>query len=70
MSGNSYASKKRSLLGFDDPDAEAMVKQTQEQIATQNEAKVRRALLCLGFLPLFLNVAFCRLASCWKGLDS
>ena len=63
MSNSSYSSKKRSLLGYDDPDAEAMVKQTQEQIAAQNEAKVRRG----AFLNLFLfSASPRRLGSSWK----
>ena len=33
---------KRSLLGYDDPDGEELVKKTHEQIKAQNEAKLRQ----------------------------
>ena len=76
MSNNSsgYGSKKRSLLGYEDPDAEAMAKQTQEQLAAQNEAKVSRLATWnsafhkknsrSGHVVSLVS----RLASCWREL--
>jgi hypothetical protein len=50
-SSSSFGNKKRSLLGYDDPDASAMVKSTQEQLKSQNEAKV-------SFAPASVVVSF------------
>lgn len=43
-SHSSLGSKKRSLLGYDDPEGEEMLKTTQEQIKSQTDAKIGQLL--------------------------
>ena len=44
-SSQSFSSKKRSLLGYDDPDAEQLLQTTQDQLKAQNEAKISQLLV-------------------------
>jgi hypothetical protein len=41
---SAFSSKKRSLLGYDDPDAEQLMKTTEDQLRAQQEAKIGQLL--------------------------
>ncbi len=41
---SAFTSKKRSLLGYDDPEGEQLMKTTEEQLKAQQEAKIGQLL--------------------------